>query len=84
MSFKTFTQHRIVVTGATGGIGAAVARELANAGASLILLDRELAQLDRLSEDLKKYSEVHHQLIQVDFSDSLSVREALSKITKND
>lgn len=84
MSLKTFTQQRIVVTGAAGGIGAAVARELANEGASLILLDRDLAPLEQLTAELKNISEVNHQIIQVDFSEPTSIREALSKINKND
>lgn len=44
--------RRIVVTGASGGIGAAVAQELAGQGASLFLLGRRAGVLRRLAEQL--------------------------------
>ena len=42
----------IVLTGASGGIGQAMAHELANSGARLILVGRNTAKLERLAQSL--------------------------------
>jgi short-subunit dehydrogenase len=42
----------VIVTGASGGIGAAVARELARMGASVVLLARRKAQLDQVAAEI--------------------------------
>lgn len=47
-----FAERVILVTGATGGIGAAVCRSLSAAGATVILLDRELKALETLYDEL--------------------------------
>jgi 3-oxoacyl-[acyl-carrier protein] reductase len=83
MNASKFSKKRIVISGATGGIGSAIARELASNGASLVLLDKEIAVLEKLNLELQSISSVAHQLIQVDFSDQSSVTNALSKISKN-
>jgi short-subunit dehydrogenase len=46
------TDARIVLTGAAGGIGSAVARRLAASGAVLILTDVRQEPLDRLAQEL--------------------------------
>lgn len=43
-----FNGKVILVTGATGGIGSVVCRQLAALGASVVLLDKELKSLERL------------------------------------
>jgi NADP-dependent 3-hydroxy acid dehydrogenase YdfG len=46
-------QHKVVVlVGATGGIGSAVAHKLADAGASLVLAARDSSKLDALASQL--------------------------------
>ncbi|MEG4393671.1 SDR family oxidoreductase [Microcoleus sp. BROC3] len=46
-------QHKVVVVvGATGGIGSAVARKLADAGARLVLAARDSSKLDALAGEL--------------------------------
>jgi short-subunit dehydrogenase len=47
--------NRIVLTGASGGIGAAIARRLAPRSESLILAGRQRASLDALAAQLKGY-----------------------------
>lgn len=48
------TGSKILVTGASGGIGGAIARLLAGYGASLILVDRDSDKLDALTNDINK------------------------------
>ena len=53
--------RRVLLTGATGGIGREVAKALAEQGASLVLVARRLAQLEELRALLPN-SERHHVL----------------------
>ena len=43
----------ILITGASGGIGGAIARELARRGASLILVNRDAAKLEAFAAELR-------------------------------
>lgn len=45
---------RVVLTGASGGIGGELARALAQAGAQLMLLGRDAERLDRLTAELRQ------------------------------
>lgn len=46
---------RILITGATGGLGAAIARRYAKEGAHLILLGRTVGDLEKLDDTLVSY-----------------------------
>jgi len=50
---KPLEGRRAVVTGASRGIGAAIARTLAKAGASVVLSARSAPQVEELAEDLR-------------------------------
>jgi short-subunit dehydrogenase len=68
--------RKILLTGAAGGIGSALARELIQAGAQVALLDRDEAALDRLADELQT---ADNQVfpISVDLLDSDSREQAI-------
>lgn len=53
IKLKPLAQQSIVLTGATSGIGLATAREMAQAGAKLVLVARNEAALDSLCAELR-------------------------------
>ncbi|SBS29696.1 3-oxoacyl-[acyl-carrier-protein] reductase FabG [Marinomonas spartinae] len=55
-----WAQQRCLLTGATGGIGQAIAKELADRGATLILQGRDKQRLETLAQSLKGQ---HHILV---------------------
>lgn len=70
-----------MLTGATGGIGSAVAERLASEGASLTLVDRQSGSLERLCGLLSANYEGTFDFVACDFLDKSSVKFALSKIS---
>lgn len=76
-----FSGNRIVLTGATGGIGSAVAERLASEGASLTLIDRQIESLEKLCELLSSNHEGNFDFVACDFLDNSSVKDAISSIT---
>lgn len=50
---KLFKNKTVVITGATGGIGRALAWQFANAGSRLVLIDLEASQLSALENQLE-------------------------------
>lgn len=51
---KDFQGQSVVVTGASRGIGAAAARCFANAGASVVLAARTIAEIEELASDIRE------------------------------
>lgn len=68
-----------VVTGAASGIGAAVAQELAEAGARVALLDRDEAGAQRMAERLRLQGATA-QAVTCDIGDADSVANAAQKV----
>ncbi len=72
----TFLQQRhAVVTGASRGIGAAIARALARAGAHLTLIGRSHDGLEKIATELSAQTRVHTEA--VDVSDNAAVHAAM-------
>jgi NAD(P)-dependent dehydrogenase (short-subunit alcohol dehydrogenase family) len=63
----------VLVTGASGGIGSAVAKVLASAGQQVIALGRDSARLDRLSSEGLR-------VITADLADVVELRAAVTEI----
>ncbi|MEU9166635.1 SDR family oxidoreductase [Streptomyces sp. NPDC048420] len=74
--------HRVaVVTGASSGIGAATARRLADAGASVALLGRREDRLMTLADDLRRTATGSVLPVTVDLTDAEAVTEAAGAVT---
>jgi NAD(P)-dependent dehydrogenase (short-subunit alcohol dehydrogenase family) len=75
-----FQGQRVVVTGATGGIGRAIIRAFAENGAELIGLDRALDQEAAFHEQLAGCDAAHHRYFAADVSSSDEVEAAFGRI----
>jgi NAD(P)-dependent dehydrogenase (short-subunit alcohol dehydrogenase family) len=62
------TQRTALVTGGTGGIGAAVALQLAAAGDRVIIVGRNQANGDRMLRQMRAASNLDHRFIAADLS----------------
>jgi NAD(P)-dependent dehydrogenase (short-subunit alcohol dehydrogenase family) len=76
---KDFTEHVVVVSGAAGNLGGAVAHAFDAAGAKLGLLDRRPDRLQQICGTLANEPE-HTLLGTVNMTDEQSVREAIATV----
>ncbi len=71
----------VAVSGATGGIGQQLCRQLAQCGASLVLLDRNKTRSFALADSLRAaFDNIHIQHIIVDMADVASVKNAAEQL----
>lgn len=64
-----FSTQTTLITGASSGIGRALARDLAARGSNLVLVARRLDRLDALARDLRSAHEVDVQTVSADLSE---------------
>ncbi len=81
MSNKTvLSRQTVLITGASSGIGASVAKRLAAEGCRLILAARRMAALEHLAAELRnEYQSIIH-CVQLDVRNPLSLDSALSHL----
>jgi uncharacterized protein len=70
----------IVITGASGGIGAEIAKLCAARGANLVLLARSIDKLLQQQKDLQQQFQVNVDVFQLDVSDTDKVQEVFTRI----
>jgi len=70
----------IVITGASGGIGAEIARLCAASGANLVLLARSFDKLEQLKAEITTKYQVSVHLFKLDVSDTDRVQEVFAQI----
>lgn len=71
-----------LVCGSTAGIGNAIAKELAEMGATIILMARNEEKLKKCLDDLARTSNQEHSYVVADFSNVENVKEAVASIQK--
>ncbi len=74
---------RVLLTGASGGIGAAIAEALARQGAQLILVGRNASSLENLSQYLKKTYGAACETVQADISTAEGRAAVLTHCSNN-
>lgn len=74
------TGKNIVITGASGGIGAEIAKLCAIRGANLVLLARNLDKLHQLQTELQQHCRVRVDVFQLDVSDTEKVQQVFQQI----
>ena len=79
-----FTGKTVLVTGATRGIGKAIADDLYNAGAHLILTGTNPEDIRRLNETCREQNIQRKEYIPADFSSESSLKEFLHALDRWD
>jgi len=70
-----------VITGSTGGIGAAVCERLAEAGWALVLVNRSQAKAEKQRDELlQSYPELKVDLVQTDLMDLAQIEESCREV----
>ncbi|MFP5113494.1 SDR family NAD(P)-dependent oxidoreductase [Bacillaceae bacterium C204] len=72
--------RNIVITGASGGIGAEIAKLCASNGANLVLLARNIGKLEQLQTELQQKHQVKVDVFQLDVSDTDQVQTVFQRV----
>ncbi len=80
MNKTDFKGSTVLITGASSGIGAAFARNLASRGANLILTARSEDKLTRIAEELQKQYPISIQVIPADLNDMAAPQHLFEKV----
>jgi hypothetical protein len=75
-----FAQSWVLVTGASSGLGAEFARQLAHRGANLVLTGRSLERMNQLAQDLERVNGVRTHTLAADLSEASGVRTLLEGV----
>lgn len=70
-----------LITGASGGIGAAFARQLAKEGYDLILIARRTDKLHSIADELEKSHKIKAEIVSADLSTDEGIETAVQKAT---
>lgn len=70
---------RALVTGASGYLGGALARALAEAGATVVVSSRELARAEAVAASLPTSGNAAHQAVQMDHMDESSIQSGFAE-----
>jgi uncharacterized protein len=76
--------ERALVTGASGGIGEAFARQLARAGTHLVLVARSTDKLEALAEELRTTGAVHIDVLAADLADAYQLAKVEERVASVD
>ena len=71
---------RVLITGASSGIGKDMARILASQGYELILVARDVNKLNQISEELKEKNKIKVETISMDLSSENNCKELYKKV----
>src|SRR5690606_40135266 len=74
---------KIIITGASSGIGEQIAIKAAEQGAQPILLARSIDKLQRISEGIKKNTGVISFVYKLDISNLLEVKSVFNQILED-
>ncbi|WP_462412119.1 SDR family NAD(P)-dependent oxidoreductase [Neobacillus sp. Marseille-QA0830] len=80
MSSDKLKGKNIVITGASGGIGAEIAKLCAANGANLVLMARSIDKLQQLERELEQKHGVNVDVFQLDVANTNHVREVFEQI----
>lgn len=80
MSTVNLQGKNIFITGASGGIGAHIAKLCAKGGANLFLFARSIDKLDQLKDEFEKLYSSHVRIYKLDVSDTNEIQKVFKMV----